>query len=67
MEILIKYNFQIFYIKKLENRKVNVLNKKSKYYKNKKHISHTILITKKLELEYNKSQLIAIIRIEPSN
>ena len=52
--MLIKYNFQIFYIKKLENRRINTLNKKFKYYKNKKHISHTILIVEKLRLKYNK-------------
>ena len=52
--MLIKYNFQIFYIKELENRKINTLNKKLKYYKNKKYISHTILIIEKLGLKYNK-------------
>ena len=54
MEILIKYNFWISYIKKLENGKTNILNRKSKYYKNKKYISHIILTIEELELKYNK-------------
>ena len=54
MEILIKYNFQIFYIKKLENGRANTLSKKPKYYKNKKYISYIILIIGELELKYNK-------------
>ena len=41
-------------MKGLENGKINTLNKKSKYYKNKKYISHIILIIRKLGLEYNK-------------
>ena len=31
-----------------------MLNRKFKYYKNKKYISYTILIIKKLGLKYNK-------------
>ena len=67
MEILVKYNFYISYIKELENGKANILSKKSKYYKNKKYISYAILIIEKLGLEYNKLQLIIIVRIEISN
>ena len=52
--MVIKYNFQISYIKGLESGKINILNRKPKYYKNKKYISHTILIVGKLRLEYNK-------------
>ena len=44
--MLIKYNFQISYIRELENGRVNILNKKSK--------SHIILTVGKLELKYNK-------------
>ena len=55
MEILIRYNFQISYIKELENGKINILNKKPKYHKNKKHIFYMILNIKELGLKYNKS------------
>ena len=51
----------------MENGKTNVFNWKSEYYKNKKYISHTILITKKLGLEYNKLQLIIIVRLKINN
>ena len=54
-------------MKGLENGKVNALNRKFEYYKNKKHISHTILIIGELGLKYNKPQLTVIIRIELSN
>ena len=36
--MLIKYNFQISYMKGLENKKINVLNRKSKYPKKTKNI-----------------------------
>ena len=65
--MLIKYNFQIFYIKKLENKRANILNKKPKYYKNKKYISHTILTIEELKLKYNKSQLTITVRLKTDN
>ena len=66
-EILAKYNFQISYIKGLENGKADILNRKSKYYKNKKYISHAILTAGELGLKYNKLQLAATVRLEISN
>ena len=54
-------------MKRLENRRANAFNRKSKYYKNKKYISHAILTTKKLGLEYNKLQLAVIIKSEINN
>ena len=54
LKILIKYNFQIFYIKELENGRIDVLSRKSEYYKNKKYIFHIILTIEKLGLKYNK-------------
>ena len=41
-------------MKGLENGRINILNKKSKYYKNKKYISYIILTIRKLGLKYNK-------------
>ena len=54
-------------MKKLDNRKTNILSRKPKYYKNKKYISHIILTTRKLRLKYNKLQLITIIRLKINN
>ena len=54
-------------MKELENEKINILNKKFKYHENKKHVSHAILIIKKLELKYNKLQLITTVRLKTSN
>ena len=65
--MLTKYNFQISYIKGSENERTDILNRKPKYYKNKKYISYTILIIRKLGLKYNKLQLIIIIRLKISN
>ena len=67
LEILIKYNFQIFYVKGLENEKANALSRKSEYYENKKYVFHVILITRELGLEYNKPQLAAIVKLEINN
>ena len=61
--MLIKYNFQISYIKGSENGRADILSRKSKYHKNKKYVSHTILIIGELGLEYNKPQLAATIRL----
>ena len=66
-EILIKYNFQIFYMKGLENGRANILSRKPKYYENKKYVSYIILIVEKLGLEYNKPQLTATIKLEINN
>ena len=52
--MLIKYNFQISYMKGLKNGRINILNRKSKYHKNKKYISHAILTIEELGLKYNK-------------
>ena len=41
-------------MKGLENGRINILNRKPKYHKNKKYISHMILTVGKLGLEYNK-------------
>ena len=54
-------------MKELENRKANIFNRKPKYHKNKKYISHTILIIGKLKLKYNKSQLITTIKLKTDN
>ena len=54
-------------MKELENGKINAFNKKFKYYKNKKYISHTILIIGELRLKYNKPQLTATIKLEINN
>ena len=51
----------------MENRRANILNKKSKYYKNKKYISHTILIIEESRLKYNKLQLTITIKLEINN
>ena len=53
--MLVKYNFQISYVKGLENGRIDILNRKPEYYKNKKYIFYTILIIRELGLEYNKS------------
>ena len=65
--MLVKYNFQIFYIKGLENGRADVLNRKFKYYKNKKHVFYVILTVEKLGLKYNKPQLVVIVRLKISN
>ena len=41
-------------MKGLENRQTNTLSWKLEYLKNKRYISHTILIAGELGLEYNK-------------
>ena len=41
-------------MKGLENGRVDVLSRKPEYYKNKKYISHAILMIGELGLEYNK-------------
>ena len=51
----------------MENGRADVLNRKSKYYKNKKYISHIILIIRKLELKYNKSQLTTTVKLKINN
>ena len=50
-----------------ENGRVNILNRKSEYHKNKKYISHIILIIGKLGLEYNKPQLITTMKLKINN
>ena len=54
-------------MKGLENRKTNILSRKPKYYKNKKYISHIILIIRESGLEYNKPQLTIIVKLEINN
>ena len=50
-----------------ENGKTDILSRKPEYYKNKKHVSYTILIVRELGLEYNKSQLTIIVRLRISD
>ena len=53
-------------MKGLENRQVNTLSRKLKYLENKRYVSHIILITGELRLEYNKLQLVTTIKIMPN-
>ena len=55
------YNFKISYIKGTKNAKVDVLNRKLKYFENKIYLFYTIFKIKGDTLVFNRIELNAII------
>jgi hypothetical protein len=48
------FNFKIAYYKGLENTKVDTLNRKADYLRDKKEVSYTIFVEGETSLTYNR-------------
>ena len=55
------YNFRISYIKGIENTRVDTLNRKPEYLKNKKHESRVILKEEEDSLVFNTQYLVVTV------
>ena len=60
VKILVKYHFQIKYIKGTDNAKADILSKKVKLQDNKKLLNIILRLNKDRKIRYNYLKLIAV-------